>query len=259
MGLAAGLCLASVSFGQLTLDMVSGSADSHGDNVVVNGIDTYDSPYQMSLSNGAPTVNSLKTTVAMFCDDAADDVFDGEYWQVTSLTLAGITGAASPTNPPQYGSDGSSQTYGKGVTATSDKLTQAEKYIAAVDLAVQIQQLVPDNPTARGDLSLALWDVMNPVLVNSSLTAAANTDVQNAIKLAISDAGQTISEIAGYNATVYTPKAGTQVPVGDPAPQEFIALNYVPEPSSLAALGFDFVGAGIVGLYFLRRKSRARS
>jgi hypothetical protein len=40
--------------------------------------------------------------------------------------------------------------------------------------------------------------------------------------------------------------------------QEFVGVN-VPEPSTWGVLAFDFVGAGIVGLYFRRRQSRVRS
>lgn len=42
----------------------------------------------------------------------------------------------------------------------------------------------------------------------------------------------------------------------DTAPQEYMTVTQVPEPSTWAVLGFDLVGAGIVGLYFRRRHSR---
>jgi len=211
----------------------------------------------MSL-NGTPTL--------MYCDDYTDNISQGESWNVTGLTLAAITAGPAST-PPQYGA------------STNPPLTQAEIYIAAVDLAVQINDLTagPNEDQERRDLSAALWAVTDPGQLlpylsapgcgvnsgcaNSEVTGQALIDYNAAIAQAISDenpsgSGVVVTEIGGYSATVYTPVAGTQSTGG--APQEFIALT-VPEPSSLAVLGLDFVGAGLVGLYFFRRKSRARS
>jgi hypothetical protein len=131
--------------------------------------------------------------------------------------------------------------------------------------------------TQRGELSLALWDIFNP---NTTITGygspnsnigtdpVAQSDLLTAITFGRDYTGGSVD---GYTATVYTALAstsgysspGTETLTGGIAspgaagvPQEFIGLTYVPEPSTWAFLGFDFGCAGIVGLYFRRRKAR---
>jgi hypothetical protein len=87
-------------------------------------------------------------------------------------------------------------------------------------------------------------------------------------------AGQAFETANGVDITIYTPDyngsvyqepstPGDPCPPGAPAnctrPQEFLTVTSVPEPSTLAVLGFDLAGAGIVGLYFRRRNLRGQS
>jgi hypothetical protein len=244
---ALGLCLAWASFGQtLTL---TGAAT--GVTECLGGDCVYASPYLLSI-------NGATNSVQMYCDDFVDNITPGETWDVTSLTLAQITAGLPPGNPPQFQSN-----------ATD---SQAVLYIAAVDLAVQINNLTPADPTEnqdRSDLSAALWDVMEPGVSSlSGFTPQAAIDAANALNFAsglegsAKGTGTVITQIDGYAATIYTPSPDdkTSIIPGCPsctAPQEFIQLTSVPEPSTWAFLGFYFVGAGMLGLYFRRRNSRA--
>jgi hypothetical protein len=269
---AAGLCLASGAFGApSTLKLVSGSNDDGG-VTVGGGILT--SPYSMSLNGTAP--------VPMFCDDWVDNQNEGQTWDITGGTaLSAITGqgtVGAPDNTNVYfGSDSSAKAYDT-TDMGSIALTQEVKYVAAVDLAVELSNLPGADAGPRRELSLALWDVFNPNATtdgqndNTLMDSASKSDLEAAIKFAKAYTG---GSIWGYTATVYTPLAsssgydispGTETLTGGIAksgnggpPQEFIKLTYVPEPATWGVLAFDFIGAGIVGLYFRRRKSRAQS
>jgi len=263
---AAGLCLAWASFGQ-TLELFNGGALDNGATVTIggeSGVET--SPYQMALPNKSANL------VAMYCDDAVDNVNNGQGWDVTSTTLATITSSATPpVTTVFYKADAGTTVY--GTDSVTGGLTQAQKYVAAVDLAVQLNNLALNDNAHRDALSVALWDIFDPTGALTAAVAAyspAQTDLTNAINFATTTYKGGL--IGGYTATIYTPLAsstgynlnsapetltgGIATSGGNGVPQEFIAL---PEPSSLAVLGFDFVGAGLAGLYFLRRKSRIQS
>jgi hypothetical protein len=265
---AAGLCLAAVSFGQ-TLELFNGGGLDNGATVTIGGESgVLTSPYQMAIPNKSSNL------VAMYCDDAVDNVSDGQGWDVTSTTLATITSSATPpVTTVFYGADAGTTTY--GTDTVTGGLTQAQKYVAAVDLAVELNNLALNDNTDRDALSVALWDVFDPVAALTTAVATyspAQTDLTAAITFAES---YTTGPIGGYTATIYTPLAsssgynlntaaetltgGIATSGGAGVPQEFISLSPVPEPSTWAVLGFDLVGAGIVGLYFRRRKSRAQS
>jgi hypothetical protein len=268
LGLAAGFCLASASFGQNTLKLAGvGNVDV---NVIYGSstVDTVASPYSMSL-NGLGSV-------PMYCDDSADDITVGQEWYINSGTaLSTITNGTNVASVYYDGVTGLNLT-DSSLSLAQSTLTQAQQYVAAVDLAV----LISTTPADSADASLAIWDLFTPSTGAGTmvLTAQAKTDLQNAIIFAqnLTYPSDGYLNIGGksYTATIYTPLQSTNLPpfysvpgetvannttiANEPSrPQEFLALS-VPEPSSLAALGFDFVGAGIVGLYFLRRKSRAR-
>jgi hypothetical protein len=273
LGLAAGFCFASALFGQNTLELTGTPSGNVNVTYGSTTVDTYSSPYEMSL-NG-------KSSVPMYCDDAADDIASGQEWYVNSGTaLSTITDGSDITSV--YYQDGVSATALKAtdssLTVAGSGLTQAQQYVAAVYLAVGVSTSALDSP----DASLAIWDLFTPSTGDGTmvLTTQAKTDLQNAITFAQSETfpNNGYLDIGGksYTATIYTPLQSTNTPpiysvpggetvannttiASEPSrPQEFIALS-VPEPSSLAVLSFDFVGAGIVGLYFFRRKSSARS
>ncbi len=281
-----GLGLASLApAGQTpTLGLISGSGANGGDSV--DGI--YSSPYQMSLNLGSGAV-----TIAADCDDWADNINDGQTWYVTSTALSAITGggtnsASQPAHAVNtnvyYGSDSAPVAYDYG--SASVALTQEEKYVAATYLAVELNSGTLSS-AQRGDLSLALWDIFNPTLdaidggtnygsPNSNI--GGNTVAQGDLLAAIHfGQGYAGGSIDGYTATIYTPLLSGNAPCynlanggcgetvagggriassgGNGVPQEFIALTYVPEPSTWAFLGFDLAGAGMMGMW-LRRKRR---
>jgi hypothetical protein len=226
-------------------------------------------------------LNGTPSDLAMYCDDWADNINNGQTWYVQGTALSAITGAnpATDNTGVYFGSDTKDQPY--NAILTNYQLTQKVKYIAAVDLAVQISQLSGPDGVERGELSLALWDIFNPNLTsdgqndNTLMDTISIVDLTNAIDFA---RGYTDGSIGGYTATIWTPllsgdgsynlngspaetlaAAGGIAISGTGVPQEFIQLTSVPEPSAWAVLAFDFAGAGLAGLYFLRRKSRIKS
>jgi len=243
--LGAGLCLAPSVFGQLEF--------LGGTNGNVAGTDIGASPYTMSLNGGS--------SVVMDCDDFVNDIFSGEAWKVNATDLSTI-GAESSINTTVY--------YDNSPNTPAEILQQQKDYIAAGYLAIQLNKggLSPAQIT---DDSLALWDLFNPgatsgPYVLANLITANDPGVADALSAARSAVLSSNGTLDGYDVTIYTPTAPANLSVVScpnggcrVSPQEFIGTTYVPEPSTLAVLGFDFVGAGIVGLYFLRRKSRGRS
>jgi hypothetical protein len=168
---------------------------------------------------------------------------------VTPTDLSAVTGTSPATDNPSvyYGSDTAPVEYGGVLDNLTLTLTQQQKYIAAGDIAIQLTNSGLTS-TQRNDLSVALWDIFNPLSATDGglaqfVDAGVESDLTNALTATLSG-----GTLGGYDVT-----AGTQSSGG--APQEFIDPTYVPEPSTWAFLGFDFAGAGIVGLYFRRRKS----
>jgi len=243
------------------------------------------SPYEMTL--GALGTKTT-TTITAICDDVVD-AFATSPTVVLTTDLSGITGGTSSV---YYGGDSGAVLYGEA-GGTSADLSQTEKYVAAADLAVTLEGLDYESTDAadaeREELSLAIWDIFNPTygqldtdLSDSSSSGAPSSSqpytlaaVQGYLSAAIAVAcggstttcatdgitGTAFEQQAGVDITIYTPvilgkNDATSFTTGD---QEFIYLSPLPEPSTWAFLGFDFAGAGLVGLYFVRRKARARS
>jgi hypothetical protein len=213
----------------------------------------------MSLNN---------TPVELICDDFSDEITDGESWNVTATLLSNINGGANGANdnPNVYFQYPVNGTY-----------TQQELYVAAAYLAVQIDYKDQEGSLQQVDDSLALWELFDPTDVTPSLITGTNVcsnctlnfaaSYQAALNYALygsptATSGTPITgstfENGAYTVTIYTPETNGSPDKGAGRPQEFIGVT-VPEPSTLAFLGFDFAGAGIIGLCFLRRKSRARS
>ena len=271
---AACLCVASVSFGAPTtaVQLTSGGGDNGGAYINSSEGGIYTSPYQMSVG-GTITGNSVSagTSVPLICDDFADNINVGEFWSANVTDLAQLTGGTNTGLNVYYGT--SIHPLPSDAFGLNGGYTQTELYVAAASLAVQILQ-APTGADAP-ELSLALWEIFQPQTVkddalktnyNSQATIdAVNTYYTDALSLATTGgtggtplSGTQLEVKTGWDIEIYTPVAGTQRPVSDGAPQEFLGGTHVPEPSTWAVLGFDFVGAGIVGLYFRRRSSRVR-
>lgn len=232
---------------------------------------SYTDPYTGSVNGGA-------TTIPIICDDYADHVSLGESWTalVNDLSLFNQSSGQTAANTVDtvYFSGGETAGY-----------TQAQEYIAAADLALQIFDLGTtfgsDSPDSqkRSDLSAALWAVFEPTQVpvgnaygdidsaaEGYLTAAlatttgatptytngTNFETANGVDVKIYT--PTLSPYTSPNPNTFNNKSGN-----DTAPQEYITITQVPEPATWAVLGVDLLGAGILGLYFRRRQSRNRS
>lgn len=266
LALGAALCITSAAFGTpSTLQFISANNGSVANLVAA-------SPYTMSLNGGA--------SVTMYCDDWVDSVVPNQEWYVQGTALQNVAGSNV-----YYQNDSTigGVAYDDGQAPID--YVQKVKYVAAVWLATNLQGTLPAN--VRADYSLALWDIFNPLTVdpNNSQTpndvidnllsaadaTAVRQDVYNAFFFALNNySGNGV--VNGYTATIYTPLQstgggynipgetyGSGIATTGSKPQEFIGLTSVPEPSTWAFLGFDFVGAGIAGLCFYRRKSRVRS
>ena len=256
---AAALVLGTVAYGQ-SLQFVSADGGAGLTVSYSGGLSegTTAGPYNMSLNGSA---------ILMYCDDAVDNVNWGQQWNiVTPTALSTLTSNTGSAITSVYFT-GTTTTFNIGSADVT--LSQAEQYVAVTYLMVEGLYGSFDSAST----SLAIWDLMTPSHDGDPLvlTTAADTAtyVQDAITFAQSYSypGNGELNIGGktYTSTIYTPSdctlQGTCSPANNGAtnsPQEFMSLT-VPEPSSLAFLGFDFAGAGIVGLYFLRRKSATRS
>jgi hypothetical protein len=274
IGLAVTLsaCLASVMFGQTSTTMALGY-NSSGQNSI-NGeanpfytgtISTYTGG---TVTDGLPTgtLTSSFTNVLTLCDDLADNVYWGQQFAVLTTDLSAFTGASPNVSSVYYGT-------------TAPPAIQTQDYVAAAILAVDLAS-DPTNPTKQDIDGYAIWDIFQPAATIAQLTSVGSGDVsavETAAAKALAEAanlpgapltGAQEEFNSGYDVTIYTPtfdgtttETSGQIPANSPGtrPQEIITLTYVPEPSTWAVLGFDLVGAGILGLYFRRRRSQGRS
>jgi hypothetical protein len=276
IGLAVALsaCLASVMFGQTktTMALEPSSFGQNGANgestpFYTGTIDTYATVQQ--TINGAPSATPISsiTNVLTFCDDLTDEVYWGQQFAVLTTDLSEFTGV-SPNVSSVY--------YGTTPNTPAGAALQTQDYVAVAILAAGLAS-DPTNVTKQDIDGFAIWDIFQPAATLAQLggitgpdASAVETAAANALTAAAGLTGAQEEAKSGYDVTIYTPTydgttpyntANNPAPVGSPGtePQEIITLTYVPEPSTWAVLGFDLVGAGILGLYFRRRQPRGRS
>jgi hypothetical protein len=253
LAVAVGICLASVAFGDVTFKDL---APPPGNSLA--GI--YTAPYQASINSGP--------SVPVICDDFADENSPPDSWTALTTDLSAFTGTTPTVATVYYG-------------ATPNTLTGAElqtkDYVAAAILSMEILGLATPATSVGGannteDLSYALWELFDPgsgagTPTNTLVTAgdfadqaAAAADLTSALTAAGTTTGaQYLANEStllhhSVDVTIYTPTTNGTSPNSPTQHQEFIGVT-VPEPATWAVLGFDFVGAGIVGLYFRRRRS----
>ncbi len=272
IGLAVALstCFAFVMFGQtnttMALDPSSfGQNGANGESTpfYTGIINTY-ATTQYTI-NGPLTATPTRsvTNVLTFCDDLTDEVYWGQQFAVLTTDLSAFT-RVSPNVSSVY--------YGTAATPA----VQTQDYVAVAILAADLAS-DPTNATKQDIDGFAIWDIFQPAATLAQLggaagpnTAAVVTAAANALTAASGLTGAQEEANSEYDVKIYTPTyngttpyntANNPAPVGSPGtePQEIITLTYVPEPSTWAVLGFDLVGAGILGLYFRRRRSRGRS
>jgi hypothetical protein len=253
----------------------------------------YTDPYQGyvgggplgNYSNVPPPAGS--TAVAAFCDDFTNDVTPPQYWTAFDTDLSTLSAVGDPVASVYYG-DHNSATDG---TPTLNATQQVADYIAIAYLAYESLQAQATNQLlAQEQYSYALWDIFDPGLLQGGdcwepgecLDQSGTTNLTAAIAavnaaLAVgnqyatahpTDAGLSFENDYNVSVQIYTPENnGAVSPLSDTArPQEFVTLTPLPtngvpmpEPSSLASLGIDFVGVALLGLAFRRRQSQSRS
>lgn len=180
-------------------------------------------PYNFSI-NGSSTLTSL------LCDDYLDNIDFGETWTANTYSISDITGGAGQMNPSG------------GLVATGQRVAAYE------DAAWLYQQLVA-NLTASNAVNInhTIWGLFEstPFNTNAQVTtwfAAANQATSN---LSNAQAAALFK-----NVVFYTPVNGSEVPLSNGRPQEFIGTVTAPEPPSAMLLGTGLLGLGAV----LRRK-----
>jgi hypothetical protein len=238
---AFGLCLACSMYADNNFYYVGPNGQ-----VSPNGL-VYTSPYEAQIDGGP--------TVFVVCDDYVDEANPGSAWPAAETDLSLFVGGNSVLSSGPTTLNGTKDVYyTSGYNASGGAaLTQTQAYITAAILSVDILSTPPADDI---DYSYALWGLFDggigsgkPLNVDPAAVAVLETAETQASAYATGSAYETA---LGHGVTIYSPTGdGTN----GAQPQEFIG---VPEPANWAVLGFDFVGAGIVGLYFRRRNSRIR-
>ncbi|MGB6451564.1 MAG: PEP-CTERM sorting domain-containing protein [Steroidobacteraceae bacterium] len=196
-----------------------------------NNGSVYYSPYVGNIKNAAGTIIY---SGYLICDDYTDESYVNSAWGANETSAANLNGGELFA--------GETYTLGTHVYDTQ-QMYDAVSYLAN-------ELLEPTNVTNsanQGNLSFAIWDIMDstaPTSDGSSGSAAVVTSDIDAAFTQVSDG------YVGSNVEVYTP---------DPlhASQEFLVVNgpSVPEPSSLTLLALGLAAMGWVAVR--RRGQRA--
>lgn len=190
----------------------------------------YVAPYYGVLSSSPlnpnpPAAGTPKITI--ICDDWKDDVFlqnPNEYWKVTITNLG--AGDVSGTMFSNLGS-----------------------YEKAAYLVYEMG--LAGNAGQVGDIQYALWDLLNPAFLPTGFSSTQSTTLPwggtigamdgtriNAwLANAANEASSSFKDlpIDYFNEVeILTPVTGSQVPLSDGQPQEYITV--VPEPSTVALI-----------------------
>lgn len=224
---------------------VSGSAFADSTYLTFTGVGgqnlggAYVAPYYGVLSSAPlnPNPPSASTPkIEIICDDWQDDVFlqnPNEYWQVTVTNL---------------GTQNVSET----------KFDNLTNYDEAAYLVYEMG--LSANSSQIADIQFAIWDLMDPGYLGTSnhlFSTTGNTSlpwggtinatdgqlIDSWIGNAQTEAANNFTALpAGYfsDVEILTPVGGTQVPVGDGPPQEYITV--VPEPGTITLLVTGFLG-----------------
>jgi len=229
------LLFSSASFAQTTSVVLTGVGN--GATVWSGGTGVYLDPYTATVG-GVPGTSVI-------CDDWSDNSYVNESWTANVTTLASLNaGTNSTTNPPMFGND-------PGL------------YNQLAWLATQLMV----NPTSYANqvaVSFAIWELTYPYSTNpetpsptSFLAGSAQAGQQSCsgqtcVNTLLSEAAAAVANgYTGDGWSILTPIAGTITPTNLGVPQEF--LVHVPESSTLAMLGADFLGLLALGLFFRRR------
>jgi hypothetical protein len=214
-----------------------------GQGNVMAGV--YTSPY-------TGTINGVSSTI--ICDDFTDDTFFWETWKATESTVTNL-GTTRFDVPPPVGH------------------TQQNDYDAAAALAILLLQT--SDPTQKGYISFAIWNIFSPAAVaawlqsnnhdpSSTIYNAATGYATKALNGTLSGTYSSggFDGVSFSNVDVYTPIAGSakgcysdgSCPKN--SPQEFMAIS-APEAPAPLVLAVDLLVLLAVVVVFRRRTGLA--
>jgi len=183
---------------RLWADTLPIAFNSAGSNVM-GGV--YVGPYNLTI-----TVGSTQVPVKLICDDAADEVYNGESWTAYTSTFSSLTNV-------QY-------------TQTINGNSKAVNYAEAGWLVQQmLSPTYSGNSTVVGTMQWALWDVFDPGISSTEPWGAITPADQMQINYWLGQAAANYASGDYSNLVIYTPVPGSQIPKGDGPPQEFIGLG----------------------------------
>jgi hypothetical protein len=186
----------SLSANTISLTLINGGSNVMGGEHV--------GPYNFTLQDG-----SHSTPVQLVCDDVLANVTPPETWNVLTSTFFSLTNVKF-TGP--------------------NELVNYEKAGW-----LYLQMLLPANSSNAqtvGDIQWAIWNIFAPGASTGKVGATDQTNITNWGTMA----GANYASGDYSNLVIYTPVAGSQVPVGNGPPQEYFGRTSVPEPSSLLLL-----------------------
>jgi len=167
----------------------------------------YTGPYNLTL-----TVGSQQTPVQLVCDDAFDEVYQGENWQANTSTFPGLS----------------------NVQFTGQSMTQNYE-----EAGYLVQQLFADtgNSTTTGEIQWAIWDVFDPGISNKDPWGTLTSQEITAINNWLTQAQNDYSAGSYANLEIYTAIPGSQIG-GSGRAQEFFGMNSLsmPEPMTFWSL-----------------------
>jgi hypothetical protein len=219
----------------------------------------YTSPYLAEIGGSSVGTNVI-------CDDFWDESFIPEQWNAYVTPLSQVPSTGDDTTLKW---DGATVTNPGSTGPASYTLTQQQAYLTAALLSIDLLDVTPMGQGAALD-SFALWGLFDPSGNGNpadpgafgtlaplgtgpgSDLAQAETILWQAASLVVSEGAAALN---GATATIYSFASCISSPctTANP-PQEFIVVNNMPEPSSLAVLGADLLTvAGLV--FFLRRRT----